>query len=52
MVAALLIMGIVWSATYRQTRSLRANTLSHMLVDLGNMSVWVFLNLYIPPTPH
>ena len=50
MIVALLIMGIVWSATYRQTRSLRSNTLSHMLVDLGNMSVWVFLNLYIPPT--
>ncbi|WP_433967180.1 CPBP family intramembrane glutamic endopeptidase [Tunturiibacter gelidiferens] len=52
MVVALMIMGIAWSATYRQTRSLRSNTFSHMLVDLGNMSVWVFLNLYIPPTRH
>ena len=45
MIIALFIMGMVWSATYRCTRSLRAATFSHMLVDLGNMSVWAFLNL-------
>jgi len=45
MIVALLVMGIAWSATYRYTRSLRAATFSHILVDLGNMSVWTFLNL-------
>jgi membrane protease YdiL (CAAX protease family) len=48
-VIALLIMGLAWSITYRKTRSLRSITLSHALVDLGNMTVWVFLNLYAPP---
>jgi hypothetical protein len=49
MMTSLLIMGAVWSIIYRYTRSLRVAVFSHMLVDLGNMSVWVFLNLYIPP---
>jgi membrane protease YdiL (CAAX protease family) len=48
-VAALLVMGVVWGTTFRRTKSLQAVTLSHFLVDIGNMSVWVFMNLYVPP---
>ena len=47
--AALIVMGAVWSGTFRQTHSLQAVTLSHCLVDVGNMTVWVFMNLYVPP---
>ena len=48
-IAALIVMGAVWAGTFRRTRSLQAVTLSHCLVDVGNMTVWVFMNLYIPP---
>lgn len=48
--AALLVMGAIWHLTFRRTGSLQAITLSHCLVDIGNMTVWVFLNLYVPPT--
>lgn len=47
--AALLVMGALWGFTFRRTKSLHAVTLSHCLVDIGNMTVWVFLNLYVPP---
>lgn len=47
-VAALIVMGLVWGATFRRTSSLQAVTLSHCLVDIGNMTVWVFMNLYVP----
>lgn len=47
--AALVVMGAVWGGTFRRTRSLQAVTLSHCLVDIGNMTVWVFMNLYVPP---
>ena len=46
--ASLLVMGLVWSAAYRNRRSLRAVTASHALVDLCNLSVFAFLNLYLP----
>lgn len=46
---ALLLMGVVWSVLRYKTGSLRWSVYSHMLVDLGNLSVFVFLNLYIPP---
>ena len=48
-VAALLVMGGMWGITFRRTKSLQAVTLSHCLVDVGNMTVWVFMNLYVPP---
>lgn len=48
-VAALLVMGALWGLTFRRTKSLQAVTMSHCLVDIGNMTVWVFLNLYVPP---
>ena len=47
--ASLFLMGTVWSATYLKTKSLRWCLASHILVDVFNMSVFVFLNLYIPP---
>ena len=43
------IMGLAWSAVYYVTKSLRWTIVSHILVDLFNLSVPVFLNLYIPP---
>ena len=46
---SLSIMGIVWSITYLKTESLRWCIISHFMVDIFNLSVFVFLNLYIPP---
>jgi membrane protease YdiL (CAAX protease family) len=43
------IMGIVWSVVYLKTKSLRWPTISHTMVNIFNLSVFVFLNLYIPP---
>ncbi len=44
-----LIMGVVWALVYRKTKSLRFPVFAHVLVDLLNLSVPVFLNLYSPP---
>lgn len=49
MFIALFVMGIIWSLIRLKTGSLRWPVYSHMLVDVGNLSVFVFLNLYIPP---
>ncbi|WP_161486807.1 CPBP family intramembrane glutamic endopeptidase [Bacillus gaemokensis] len=46
---SLFIMGIIWSVIRFKTNSLRYSVFSHFLVDIGNMTVYVFLNLYIPP---
>jgi len=43
------IMGLAWGIIYRKTRSLRWAIFSHFLVDVFNLSVAVFLNLFIPP---
>lgn len=43
------LMGAAWTAAYRRTGTLRWAVASHMLVDLGNLAVPVFLNLYVPP---
>lgn len=45
----LLILGIVWSVIYFKTGSLRWAIFSHFLVNIGIMTVPVFLNIYIPP---
>lgn len=45
----LFIMGIIWSLIRYKTSSLRWSVYSHFLVDIGNLSIFVFLNLYIPP---
>lgn len=47
--AAIFAMGCVWSAAYQRTGTLRWAVLSHVLVDLGNLAVPVFLGLYVPP---
>lgn len=44
------VAGIVWAITYLKTKSLRFVILSHFIVDMGNMSVLTFLNIYLPPT--
>ncbi len=48
MYLSLLLMGVIWSIIRYKTKSLRWSVYSHMLVDIGNLSVFVFLNLYIP----
>lgn len=40
------VMGMVWAITYKRTNSLRWIILSHFLVDLLNLSVPSFLDLY------
>ena len=47
--ASLIIMGTVWGVVYIKTKSLRWCYLAHVMVDIGNLTVFVFLNLYIPP---
>jgi len=42
------IMGAVWALVYRRTRSLRWVVVAHILVDLFNLAIPVFLNLYAP----
>ena len=44
------VAGIVWAITYIKTRSLRWVIFSHFIVDIGNLTVLTFLNIYIPPT--
>ncbi|MFD2630426.1 CPBP family intramembrane glutamic endopeptidase [Oceanobacillus kapialis] len=46
----LTIMGVVWSITYFTTKSLRWAIVSHFIVDVGNLAVLTFLNIYLPPT--
>lgn len=42
-------MGLIWAIVYRRTGSLRWTVLAHFLVDLFNLSVLAFLNVYVPP---
>ncbi|NLZ55236.1 MAG: CPBP family intramembrane metalloprotease [Clostridiaceae bacterium] len=49
MIAPLLIMGALWSVAFLKSGSLRHCIIAHALVDTFNLSIWVFLNLYIPP---
>jgi len=44
-----LIMGVVWGIVYHKTQSLKWVIISHILVDLFNLSIPIFLNLYTPP---
>jgi len=46
---SLIVMGIVWGVVYIKTKSLRWCYISHFMVNIGNLTVFVFLNLYIPP---
>lgn len=49
MLMPLLIMGTLWSISFLKSESLRHCIIAHALVDTFNLSIWVFLNLYIPP---
>ncbi|MDD5936517.1 MAG: CPBP family intramembrane metalloprotease [Clostridiales bacterium] len=49
MVFPLLLMGIIWGITYHKTQSIRHCVIAHAIVDTLNLSIWVFLNLFIPP---
>jgi hypothetical protein len=42
-------MGVARAITYREMGSLRFPVLVHALVDLFNLSVAVFRNIYVPP---
>lgn len=48
-IVSLILMGFIWSIVYLKTGSLRWCLISHILMDIFNLSVYVFLNLYIPP---
>lgn len=48
--ASTFVMGICWAIIYRKTGSLRYPIFSHVLVDLFNLSVAIFLNLNIVHT--
>ncbi|GKV56085.1 hypothetical protein NCCP2222_20320 [Sporosarcina sp. NCCP-2222] len=43
------IIGVVWSLMYLRSKSLRWVIVSHCIVDIGIITVLVFLNIYIPP---
>lgn len=49
MIFPLLIMGVAWGYVYHKTKSLKWCIIAHFFVDIMNLSVWVFLNIYIPP---
>ena len=42
------ILGVIWATAYRRTGTLRFAVIGHTLVDLLNLSVLAFLNLYVP----
>lgn len=46
---SLVIMGTLWSIIAIKTKSIRYCIISHFFVDIFNLSVFVFLNIYIPP---
>jgi uncharacterized protein len=41
----LLILSLVWSLLYIKTKSLRLSILSQVLTDLGNLSIFLFMNM-------
>ena len=43
------VMGIVWGVVYLKTKSLWWCVISHFMVNIFNLSVFVMLNIYIPP---
>ena len=49
MIMPLLLMGVLWSVVYLKTGTLRHCIIAHAIVDTLNLSVWVFLNIYVPP---
>ena len=49
MIMPLFMMGIIWSIVYVKTKTLRHCIIAHTLVDILNLSILVFLNIYVPP---
>ncbi len=49
MIMPLLLMGVIWGYVYYKTKNLKWCIIAHFFVDIMNLSVWVFLNIYIPP---
>ena len=49
MILPMLVMGIAWGYAYHKTKSLKWCIIAHFFVDILSLSVWVFLNIYIPP---
>jgi membrane protease YdiL (CAAX protease family) len=41
----LIILSLGWSLLYIKTKSLRLSILSHILTDLGNLSIFLFMNM-------
>jgi len=41
----LVILSLSWSLLYLKTKSLRLSILSHILTDLGNLSIFLFMNM-------
>jgi membrane protease YdiL (CAAX protease family) len=41
----LIILSLVWSLLYLKTKSLRLPIFSHILTDLGNLSIFLFMNM-------
>jgi membrane protease YdiL (CAAX protease family) len=44
-IVILLGLSLVWSLLYIKTKSLRLSILSHVLTDLGNLSIFLFINM-------
>jgi len=49
MIGPLLIMGVTWGYVYHKTNSLKWLIIAHFIVNILILTVWVFLNIYIPP---
>jgi hypothetical protein len=41
----LIMLSLGWSLLYLKTKSLRLSILSHILTDLGNLSIFLFMNM-------
>jgi membrane protease YdiL (CAAX protease family) len=48
-IGIVLFLGVILSLGYLKTKSLRWVIFSHFLIDLGNLSIIVFMNIYIIP---
>ena len=49
MIGPLLIMGATWGYVYHKAKSLKWPIIAHFIVNILTLTVWVFLNIYVPP---
>jgi len=49
MIGPLLIMGVTWGYVYNKSNSLKWPIAAHFIVNILILTVWVFLNIYVPP---